>query len=280
MNTTNNIGSTMELIKFSPEQFQDLVKTLNYINNPLNELGLSPSAIVHYRRDCCRGKSCNCGCGIYKYHTITRSNGINNYLFKNVAKLNCSLCASDRILRFAYCKSYTLSSYDQYSSDNGEGLFSEMRTESGCICVGCCDVNLEVYIPNENRLAGIVKFRNACSQYCKECCKSKECCSICKDMCYDFFYACDILDSNRHQIYTIFLRKCCACPVDCCDYLKFVIKDQSNVDVGSIELHTSCCNCYYCPTTYTYNIDFPVQATPELKLAIINGVIAIDLFCL
>ena len=59
MNTTNNTGSTMELTKFSPEQFQDLVKTLNYINNPLIELGSSPSAIVHYRRNCCRGKSCN-----------------------------------------------------------------------------------------------------------------------------------------------------------------------------------------------------------------------------
>ena len=47
MNTTNNIGSTIELTNFSPEQFQDLVKTLNYINNPLIELGLSPSAKVH-----------------------------------------------------------------------------------------------------------------------------------------------------------------------------------------------------------------------------------------
>jgi len=98
MNTTTNIASTIELNNFSPEQFQDLVKNINYINNPLIELNSSPSAIVHYRRLCCRGKSCNCGCGIYRYHTITSPNGIKNYLFKNVAKLNCSLCSSDRIL--------------------------------------------------------------------------------------------------------------------------------------------------------------------------------------
>jgi len=280
MNTTTNIASTIELNNFSPEQFQDLVKNINYINNPLIELNSSPSAIVHYRRLCCRGKSCNCGCGIYRYHTITSPNGIKNYLFKNVAKLNCSLCSSDRILRFAYCKSYTLSSYDQYSSDNGEGLFSEMRTEPGCLCIGCCDVNLEVHIPNENRFAGMIKFRTCCSQYCNECCKSKECCSLCKDICYKYFYCCDILDPNGHQIYTIFLRKCCGCPVDCCSYLKFAIKDQSNVDVGYIDAYTSCCSCYYFPTTYTYYIDFPAQATPELKLTIINGVIAIDLLCL
>ena len=254
MNTIPNTESTMELTNFNPEQFQNLVKTLNYISSPLIELGSSNSAKVFYRRICCRGKSCNCGCGIYKYNTITKSNGIKNFLFKNVAKLNCSLCKEDRILRFAYCKSYTLSSYEQYTSNEEGGLFSEMITEPGCLCIGCCDVNLEVHIPNENRLAGIVKFRTCCSQYCKECCKSYECCSVCKDCCYDFFYCCDILDSNKQQIYTIFLRKCCACPVDCCDYLKFMINDQNNVDVGSIEAYTSCCTCYYCPTTYTYNI--------------------------
>ena len=120
-----------------------------------------------------------------------------------------------------------------------------MDKETRCLSVGFCDINLEVHMPKENRIAGIIKFRTCYSQCWKECCKSKECCSLCKDLYFESFYCCDFLDSNKQQNYIIFLRKCYACPIDCCDYLKFTIENQSNIEVWYIDAYTSCCSCAY-----------------------------------
>ena len=84
-------------------------------------------------------------------------------------------------------------------------------------------------------------------------------------------------------MYSIFLVKCCcACaPTDWCSHFTFFIRDPNHNDVGRIDLQKNCCNlCGLCGANSTYNIVFPSDATPELKLTIINAVIAIDLFTL
>lgn len=281
----------LKVINFNPQQFSEMIQKMNYINSPLSELAAAPSAIVYIGTPCCSIRCCvpiscccNCVCDCadyYRYNTLINANGVQKFLFKNITKINCSICSTDKVSRFDSCKSFALSSYDQYSADDGGVLFSEMVKDSCCTCFGLYDMDFKVNIPNENRMAGIVKFRGCCSIWCSECCKSRGCCSCCKDCCYDYFYCCDILGPNAEQIYTIYLRKCClSCiPTDCCGYFRFSIQNQSGSEVGFIEAYRNCCNlCGICGTSFTYSINFPPDASPELKLSIINGVIAIDLF--
>ncbi len=277
----------LKVVKFEQNQFTQDIQKMNFISSPLGELASSPSAIVFIGTKCCSlrccipiGCCCNgCTCGeYYRYNTLTNVNGVQKFLFKNIAKLNCSLCSTDKISRFDSCKSMALSSYDQYNSDDGGAVFSEMVKNPGCFCFGCCTQDFNVNIPNENKLAGIVRMKGFCSLLCSECCKSKGCC---KDCCQDVYYCCDILTANSQQMYTIYLVRCCiACvPNDWCSHFTFYIRDQNHNDVGRIDAERNCCNfCGMCGINYTYNIAFPTDATPELKLTIINAVISIDLF--
>jgi len=95
------------------------------------------------------------------------------------------------------------------------------------------------------------------------------------------YFCCDILSLTRQVVYTIFLRRCClsCCPLDCLDSINFVIKNALGVEVGKIELRRTCCTlCGLRGNSSTYTINFPLDATPELKLTIINAVISIDMF--
>ena len=59
----------------------------------------------------------------------------------------------------------------------------------------------------------------------------------------------------------------------------FAIKNASGAEVGAIQLKRTCCVC--CGLrgkNATYTITFPADATPEMKLTIINAVISIDMF--
>jgi hypothetical protein len=85
----------------------------------------------------------------------------------------------------------------------------------------------------------------------------------------------------RQVVYTIYLRRCCisCCPLDCLNSITFVIKNAYGVEVGRIELRRTCCTfCGLRGNNCTYTINFPLDATPELKLTIINAVISIDMF--
>ena len=86
---------------------------------------------------------------------------------------------------------------------------------------------------------------------------------------------------QRALVYTIYLKRCCisCCPLDCCDTIDFAIKNASGAEVGAIQLKRTCCVC--CGLrgkNATYTITFPADATPEMKLTIINAVISIDMF--
>lgn len=168
-----------------------------------------------------------------------------------------------------------------------------MLKEKNCVLFGFCSTYFDVYVRPENRLLGIGRYKGCCEDFCKfkcdcSCCFSC-CCSICKicknykpcDICFDYYYCCDILSQDKNLIYTIFLRRCCLkfCPTDCYDSFTFVIKDPSGQDVGKIEMKRTCCTC--CGLrgkNCTYKVTFPSDASPELKLTIIKAVISIDMF--
>ena len=198
----------------SPNDFISKIEKVIYIDNPLNELAISPSAIVYYGVSCCTLKcycpmKCDCS-DYYPYSTLTVNGGVQKYLFKNTVKLDCDICGClDLFNRFAYCKSFSINSFNQYSSDAGVETV-EMTKENNCICCNICAHYLDVRTKPDNNLVGIVQFGGGC------CRKTRKCCD-CKDMCYDFFYCCDILASNKELVYTIFLKKCCiTCyPVGC-----------------------------------------------------------------
>ena len=283
--------TTVQIMNFNnPQQFGDMLQKLNYINNPLDELALASSAIIYYTNPCCDPRccvpisccrSCKCDClDTYPYNTLIKINGVEKFLFKSIGKIKCSALTTDKLSRFANCKSLSYSSYEQYNSSDGGIECCEMVSDPGCYCFGLCTSYFKVRTTNENRLAGIVKFMGWCEFFwCVRCgCSHRVgCCS-----CYDYYYCCDILNPNKDQVYCIYLRKCCldCIPVDCCDYLSFSIK-RGSTDVGKIEARRNCCNCCgLCSRNFTYYIDFPVDATPEMKLTIINAVYAIDMFYL
>ena len=87
---------------------------------------------------------------------------------------------------------------------------------------------------------------------------------------------------QRDLVYTIYLKRCCiSCyPLDCCGTIDFAIKNVGGAEVWHIQLTRTCCVC--CGLrgkNATYTINFPPEATPEMKLTIINAaVISIDMF--
>ena len=279
-----------QIIKYNPIEFSQAVQKMNFISNPLGELASAPTATIYLSTKCCSIRCsipitwcCTCTgvCSDYfRYNTIINANGVQKYLFRNIARIGCSICSTDKISRFDYCNSMALSSADQYAELNGGVLYSEMIKDKGCFCCGgCCTLDFKVNIPNENRAAGIIRYRGCCSLFCSECKKERKCC---QDCCYDVIYCCDILTANEEQIYTIYLVRCCCArctPYDWIPHFKFEIRDQAHNEVGRIDAERNCCNFYgMCGNSFTYNIVFPTNASPELKLTLINAVIGIDLF--
>lgn len=281
---TDEVNETRENIKISDpnksnELFPDLIKTIENNNNPLNDLTNAHSAIVYYGHGCCKLRCCtpcNCSCeniceDIYKYNSLVKIGQVQKFLFTNLAYLGCGY---NKLCRFKKVSNLTFSSYNDYCINNGIE-FSRMEKRPGCIVLGLCGLYFNVYLINENRLAGIVKFRGKCEDcfYCKDSCKG--CCT-----CYDYYYCCDILNHEKNQIYSIYMKKCClSCySYDCCDEVNYEIHIGDKT-VGTIICKRNCCPCYgICGAKCVYTINFPSGCSPELKLTIINAVISIDLF--
>lgn len=294
----------------SPEEFMGAIQKLQYINNPLNELATSSLAIVYYGVPCCNLKclipfncllNCCTDCGDnFIYNTLIHTNGEQKYLFKNVGRLDCKLCSCDNMDRFSYCKSFNIPSFDQLSSNLGSESV-EMVKEKNCNCCSFCSTFFDVNIKPENRLVGIIRYKGDCDDCCKcdcDCCGNCccfDCCCVCKDLCkdlckcgpcqcdicYKYYYCCDILSSNKELMYTIFLKIFCLsyCRTDCLNSLTFSIRSPNGINVGQIEMRRNCCNCCgLFGKSCTYTINFPSNATPEMKLTIINAIISIDMF--
>ena len=262
--------TTTDRVFVSAAAFMGKIQGIPYISQGLQELGASPTAIVYSNGPCCSCRCvlpchCNCDCGDnYTYNTLVINNGETKYLYKNLARLGCTLCASGPMGRFSFIKCLNLSSYDEIAA--GLGVESaETTKESGCQCCGCCAAYFPVKTKPDERLVGLVRYSGCCTDCCKG---SGKCCDCCKDCCFTHLYCCDILAIDKNPIYTIFIRRCCisCCPLDCCNVINFIIKDLAGNEVGKIELRRNCCTCGgLCGQNHTYSIDFPLNATPELK---------------
>lgn len=266
--------------------FPGLTKAIQPINNPLNELAFASIAIVYYNVRCgnlrcclcdcdCKCEKCGCDDWIYKYNTLIESQGVQKYFFRNTAYISsCGVCNDNR---FKKCTSNTFSSYKDYAINNGIEFSEMIKSKKNCIICGLCGFYLDIYIKNENRLAGVVKYRGKCEEklLCADCCKAGCCGSCCH------IYCNEILDDKRKTIYYIYADHCCcSCfSIDCCGTINFTIFNKGGKDVGKITCKRDCCPCYgICGFKCQYIIKYPEDCTPELKLTLINSVIAFDLF--
>ena len=220
----------------------------------------------------------------------------------------------DLMSRFAYLKSFNLASYDQINSDLGTESV-EMLREDNCVFLGLCSNIFSVNTKPENKTVGFVRYKGILDECCKlkcfsclcDCTLCKNCCINCKNcctncdncctncgncctnctncelcnICFDYYYCCDILSADRQLVYTIFLKRCFIsyCPMDCLGSISFVIRNPSGIEVGKNELRRICCDlCGARGKNSTYTMNFPLDASPEMKLTIINAVISIDMF--
>jgi hypothetical protein len=210
------------------------------------------------------------------------------YLYRNQGRLDCKICGLDPFARFAYVKSLNLSAYNQINE--GAGTESvEMTKEDTCLFCGICSAFLPVTTKPDNTRVGYVKYKGFCEDFCKNLClPCIRCFELCKNcpcnpcnLCCDYFYVCDVCNPDKNVVYTIFLKRCClSClPFDCLEKLTFVIRNASGNEVGQIDLRRACCVCNGLrQRNCTYTITFPPDASPELKLTIINAVYSIDMF--
>ena len=281
----------------SPEEFNNKIQEIPSISGGLTDLANSPAAVVYFHAPCCALKcpcaflcKCNCtDCGEnFFYNTLVLNNGDIKYLYRNQGRLDCKICGCDPFARFAYVKSLNLSAYNQINE--GAGTESvEMLKEDNCTFCGMCSLFFPVNTKPSNTTIGFVKYRGFCENLCENICfpcircisLCKQCpCNPCNFIC-DYFYVCDVCSPEKQVVYSIYLKRCCivCCPLDCLNSLSFSIRDASGKDVGGIELKRACCVCNGLRgKNCTYTIQFPNDATPELKLTIINAVISIDMF--
>ena len=315
------------------DQLLNSPKDFIYAQDPLKELSISTSAIIHkkyeckdYARYCCTSETCHS----HTYNIFLRIKSGIKYLLKINSKIDSCFCVCGLINEPAKFNNFSIQSYEQFSSNNGK-FYAEIDKDGRCCCT-CRSILMDVNLIIENRLAGIIKIRGCddcclctccqcigidCSCFdcdnccnCDNCCKSDNCCKcdnccicgisccgdscnccdcdnccICGNCCYRKLYTCEILDSNKELRYFILFYicnctfLCCKCVRKCCG-LKFIITDRSmENEVGSIEEIDMILGEFFNDSD-TYNVIFPMDASPELKLTIINAVSVIDTFLL
>ena len=272
----------IKIIEYKADAFATNIQTMPYISNALTELASAPSAIVFRNTLCCPIKWKYFCCGnLYPFTTLLNDGVTQKFLFKNLGLTNFSICPADTLRKFSSIKSFSLTGYDQYSATDGGLEFCELvKEEQGCNCQGCCSIYFHLNIKSENRLAGTIKYRGCCEDCCC-CCGKKEkggeehkCCDCCKDCCHTVLHYGDIIDSNNQFKYAFYYRDwCCSCLPNCGIYL-FILRDSTGNEVGRVEGRGRCIPL--CGDTLTYTITFPADATPELKLTIINAVMLMD----
>ena len=284
------VGQSDNSGMFGAETYAQIYSTLQSITlltNPLTHLQEATFAKVICKRPCftlCRAFLA------YEdyYSTLLKIGNDWQYLFNNKLKVGCSICPGDPYSRWQGCESNIVSSV-QDIEQNGGTRFSNMIRGKECGLLGICPKYFYVNDDKDVEAStyGIVKIKGLietclicklCSCDCKCDCKCKcdcfqNCCKICKCDCNDYFDACEILNPGKERQYVIQIAKCCI------DYflagrycvVKYVIRDLENSIVGRIEGYPSYCDC-----SYVYKIDLPPQASPEMKLTIINSIFVMD----
>ena len=269
------------------EQTSNMIQNLNKISNLLDQLASARSVNISNTSISCCARCCIPICCSDNYEYITSIE--DKVLFKSRGELSCKISSTDRLSNFKSCKSLSFS--QENPLNNERTLYCEMVKVSDSLCCGCGKVEFEVNKPNNNdNIFGKIIFDDECSDnanFCDSCeCNKAECCEIkdsClgKGCCYEKDDICDIYDSNKNKVYTICLIKYPLFPINFCCVPQFVIENNSEKEVGEIiNISKNCCSfCGISGINYRYNIKFPSdpEATPELKLTIINALMLIDM---
>ena len=219
------------------------------IQNPLEELAESRSAIIHIKNTC-KNSFFNCyvNCCIGHsviFNTFLKTPKGTKYLFQNNASIipgfNCTF--KDNLKLPARFTSLIKSNPEEITLSTGNPFTEMLKTDTFC----CCDkdeILMPVNIIAENRIAGIVKIhglpatKNCCSNnaciLCLPCCfwclVCSQCCPFCKFECGDCGKSgkessgccnCDCCNSDKKCPCCDENRCCCglceksSCP--CCD---------------------------------------------------------------
>ena len=265
---------------FGRENFTQIYNSfqkITFLTNPLSHLADTTLVIVICKKPCFT--CCRAVCPYKDYYsTVIRTNEGWQYLFNNVLSIGCTLCPAGLYCRWKGCESKIVSSAQDIEQNEGTS-FANMIKDKACSLGDCCDKYFLVNDFQEEKTHGIIKLRGICDRCSKcKCCKCKcilcqcgEC--LCNKDCHDYFLACDILNQGKEIKYSIFLQKCCC---DCCydgkcSPIKYAIKNNSGMTVGRIEGYPNCLEC-----NYVYKIRLSDEASPEIKLTIINAIFVID----
>ena len=264
---------------FGPETYSQIFatfQTITLLTNPLSHLASSNLAKVICKRPCFTCCRAICPYKDY-YYTLLSTNEGWQYLFNNVLSIGCSFCPAGPYSRWESCESRIVSSV-QDIEQNGGTAFTSMIKDKNCVIGNLCPKYFYVNGCQEEKTHGIVKIRGVCENCCKcdNCCK--DCCKCdckckCDCDCNQYYYACDILNPGKELQYTIYRYECCC---DCCFEgkccsIKYAIKDITGNTTGKIEGYPA-----YCDSSYVYKIQLPPEASPEIKLTIINSIFVID----
>ena len=206
------------------------------IENPLEELAESKSAIIHIKNTLKNSVfNCyvNCCCG----HSVIFNTFLNTpkgikYLFQSNASINPDLynCTfKDNIRLEARFTSLTKKNSEEISLDTGNPFTEMLKKEKSC-CFDMEEILMPVNIIAENRIAGIVKIHGFPAE---KCCSNKAClclfCCMVPSLIYlscPFCSSCqcgDCCNSDNKS------SGCCKC--DCCD---------------SDSKSSGCCKCDCC----------------------------------
>jgi len=268
------------------KQPSDMIQNLNKFSYPLDKLASPCSVNVSNTSISCCARCCIpiCCSDNYEYMTSIEDKP----LFKSRGKLSCKISSTDRLNNF---KSFESLPFPQENSLNKEEtLYCEKVAIPKCYCCGIGKIIFKVKNQNE-KYFGKMEFGARCCEnahFCDSCqccdielCTIKEIkeCLMRKKCCYEEDKICDIFDSNDKEKYTIYLRKCPYFPINFCCIPEFIIKDNSFDEVGEIiNISKNCCALWgISGINYTYKINFPDGATPDLKLTIIHATMIIDM---
>ena len=229
------------------------------IENPLEELAESKSAIIHIKNTLKNSVfNCyvNCCCG----HSVIFNTFLNTpkgikYLFQSNASINPDLynCTfKDNIRLEARFTSLTKKNSEEISLDTGNPFTEMLKKEKSC-CFDMEEILMPVNIIAENRIAGIVKIHGFPAE---KCCSNKAClclfCCMVPSLIYlscPFCSSCqcgDCCNSDNKS------SGCCKC--DCCNSdKKCPCCDENRCCCGLCE-KSSCpccdenrCCCGLCP---------------------------------
>ena len=324
LESEEKLPNETKVISYQSEKSQilDAPQYFSYVQNPLEEIGNSTSAIIHIKNTCsnvcCKGNVNTCCGNSFIYNTFLVTPSGPKYLFRNTVRIepSCGCCIADPLNSNIVYNSYKKSSSQEFFEVYNGISYTAMLKSVKCCCNSIREILMKVMITPENRPSGIVKIRGCCEK-CRCDCKCPNCdcdckCPDCKCKCpdcecklpnCDIFidclkgickkpscpveqrYSCEILDSNKDLKYFIYYNAC-NCGLTCCICsrrkcgLRFSITDLNENEVGYISgiLDRSLGEFFH--DSYSYEISFPEDSTPELKLTLLHAVYAIDTICL